>query len=132
MPLKSLLRRLQERFPQGAFVSTPQAVKFPAAHPDVGEIEIVEDGPELIAYLGHFTHVHFANYDKSLSAEQAAQSISENVVALLEDIFADKIVFWGSHRGGGGYYLRGEQPSSVFARNRGQEYVWSGPISSQG
>jgi hypothetical protein len=132
MVFESLLRRLQERFPDGAFASTPHAVTFPAANSHVGEIEIVEDGPELIVYLGHFTHAHFANYDKSLSAEQAAKNISENVIALLEDVFADRIVFWGSHRGGGGYYLRGDQPSSVFARNRGQEYVWSGPISSQG
>lgn len=129
---ESLLRRLQERFPQSAFASTPQTVTFPSAHPDVGGIEIVEDGPELIVYLGNFTHAHFANYDESLSAEQAAESISENVITLLEDVFADRIVLWGSHRGGGGYYMRGEQPSSFFARNRGQEYVWSGPISSQG
>jgi hypothetical protein len=108
--------------------STDQATTFPAAHPEVGTIEIAEDGPEVIVYLGNFTHSHFANYDKSLSPEQAAEKITADIVALLDDIFADKVVFWGSHRGGGGYFMRGAQSP----HSRGQQYVWSGPIREQG
>jgi hypothetical protein len=126
-----LLSKLRARLPQWAFTATSQSVKFDAIHPDVGGIEIDEDGPELIVSVGNFTHAHFGNYDRSLSQEQAAEIITDNVLSFLEDIFTDRIVMWGSHRGGGGYYVRGTRPSSVLAKPRCQEYVWSGPLDSQ-
>ena len=132
MLIQSLISKLQARLPASAVATSAVGVRFEAIHPEVGEIEVEEDGPELIVSVGNFTHAHFANYDTSLSQEQADEIITDNVVSFLEDIFSDRIVMWGSHGGGGGYYVRESQPSSALATNRGKEYVWSGPLVLQG
>lgn len=70
-------------------------------------IEIHDDGDELTLYLGKFTHLHISNYDDQLNEEQKAQEIVRDTVAFLSDVFDDEVVFWGSHRGGGGTYRLG-------------------------
>jgi len=99
---------------------------FPAIHPQVGEIQIHDDGDEITLVAGNFTHGHFSSYDESLSREQKAEQIAGSVVDFLEELFADRIILWGSHRGGGGWKPVGE--------NSGWEadeklYVWSGPLA---
>lgn len=105
---------------------------FPEKHPAVGSVEVHDDAEELTVYAGNFTHVHFSSFDSALSVEQAAEHIAEDTVAFLSKLFADEIVLWGSSRGCGGWYERATGPSSFFSFMRGQEYVWSGPISAQG
>jgi hypothetical protein len=125
-----LIPKLQSRFPgrglRTASPPTPCAV-FPAIHPEVGEIEIYDDGSELTVVAGKFTHGHFSNYDDRLSDAQKDDQIAEDVVAFLDKLFADQIILWGSHQGGGGWYnARSEE--SDFARNM-KKYLWSGPLS---
>jgi hypothetical protein len=105
---------------------------FPAIHPEVGDIEIFDDGKEVTVKLGNLTHVHFDNYDTGLSEAEVAERLSSGVLSFLEDLFSDKIVVWGSHRGAGGYYHRDhKRPRSLFSRRR-KKYVWSGPLSESG
>jgi hypothetical protein len=123
-----LIPKLEEHFPnRGLRVETsPEArAVFSAMHPEVGNVEIHEDGNEIIIYLGNFTHVHLANYDENLSKEQKSEKLAEDVVANLKNLFADQIILWGSHRGGGGCRERGEP--SIFKTHK-KEYVWSGPL----
>jgi hypothetical protein len=54
--------------------------------------------------------------------------ISENVADFLEKLFSDKVVLWGSHKGGGGW--RVVDPDTVDIRKHEKEYVWSGPRQS--
>jgi hypothetical protein len=96
---------------------------FPAVHPDVGDIEICDDGDEITVYAGNFTHGHFANYD-DITEDQKAKLISEGVVEFLEAVFSDRVAFWGSHQGGGGWRRLDLAPHQVPASG---EYVWSGP-----
>ena len=100
---------------------------FSAIHPEVGDIEISDDGDEVTVVVGHFTHKHFDNYDTGLSEAEVAERIAQDVVSFLEDLFSDKIVLWGSHRGTGGCYERDQKPPRFFGRRR-KKYVWSGPL----
>jgi hypothetical protein len=101
------------------------AVVFLAAHRDVGDIEIQDDGNELTVTVGKFTHTHFANYDEGISDSERAERIVNDLVAFLEDVFADRVEFFGSHRTGGGFRPRGAESGSDL-------YVWSGPIADDG
>jgi len=129
-----LIPKLKEHFPnQGLLVeSSPEArVVFSCMHPEVGDIEIHDDGDELTVYAGNFTHSHFSNYDEKLSKEQKAAQIAEDAVTFLKDVFADRIVFWGSHHVIGGWHQRGESNeflrTGILGKSK-KEYVWSGPL----
>jgi hypothetical protein len=125
-----LIPNLQARFPdRGLRVGCPPSpcAVFPAKHPQVGDIQIYDDGDELTLVFGNCTHGHFSNYDENLTPEQKANAIVENVVALLESLFADKVVLWGSHDRAGGWYHLGEDGSS-WARDE-NKYLWSGPLT---
>ena len=123
-----LIPRLRERFPDRrvSFGEPPGPVAvFAAEHADVGDVEIFDDGGEVTLVTGRFTHGHFSDY-VSGCVEEAEQRIVEDVVAFLEDLFADRIVLWGSHAGGGGWYGRDAQPQWPVT---GPLYVWSGPLA---
>lgn len=129
-----LIPELKGHFPnRGLRVETSPEVRviFPAAHPEFGNIEICDDDDEVTIYTGHFTHGHFSNYKKNLSEEEKSKKIAENVVGFLKDVFADQIVFWGSHRGSGGWFKRDEPGKSfrtgIFGKPR-SKFVWSGPL----
>jgi hypothetical protein len=101
----TLVPLLRARFPNRNIKiesGRPPRGIIPAAHPEVGDVELHDDGHEITAYIGHFTHSHFANYDDIPTAEKE-KLISENVGYFLDQLFADRIVMWGSHQGGGGY-----------------------------
>ena len=107
---------------------------FPAAHADVGELVIHDDGDEFTLYVGKFTHVHFGDYDESLSESARAAKIVDNLVSFLDDVFADRMELFGSHTGGGGCRKRGNTPRGGASRLHfgARTYVWSGPVSSTG
>jgi hypothetical protein len=124
-----LIPTLRHRFPvRHMRVGSPPApcAVFPCIHLDVGDIQIYDDGDELTVVAGKFTHGHFSNYD-ALSAEQKAHQITDDVVAFLDDLFADRIVLWGSHEGSGGWHKR-EAASTL--HKSAKSYVWSGPMES--
>jgi hypothetical protein len=129
--LDRLIQAARAAFGEGSFreMGDPlPAIVFPAVHPDVGDIEVQADAGELVVILGRFTHTHHANYDDGLSASEAEERVVEQVIAYLREIFADRVVMWGSHRGAGGSYARGREPLMVVVTERGPEYVWSGPL----
>jgi hypothetical protein len=125
-----LIPMLRQRFPsRGLRTGVPPepCAVFPATHPEVGDVVISDDGYELTLEAGNFTHSHFANYDDKLSETQKAERIAEDVAEFLEELFADRIILWGSHAGSGGWYARDAGPSHV-SRGHGELYVWSGPV----
>jgi hypothetical protein len=131
MLLEHLIPKLEAQFP-GRFSVSGDVVLFPQKHAAVGCVEVHDDDDELTVMVGNFTHIHFANYESSLSRTQVAERIAEDALAFLIKLFADKIVMWGSHSGRGGCYEREAGPRSILSFGRGQEYVWSGPILEQG
>jgi hypothetical protein len=124
-----LIPLLQTRFPgRGLRIGSPPApcAVFPAAHPKVGDLQIYDDGDELTVVLGRFTHGHFSNYDERLTNDQKAAEIAEAIVAFLEQLFADEVILWGSHEGGGGWCHAGIERDPLPGWE--SEYVWSGPL----
>ena len=122
----TLFPLLRERFAdRGLRIETqPQVCAiFPAIHPEVGDIQVYDDGDEVTVYAGNFTHGHFSNYD-AISEQEKAKDISESIIDFLEAVFADRVAFWGSHKAGGGW-----RRLDIGAQEKpnGCEYVWSGP-----
>jgi hypothetical protein len=122
----TLFPTLRERFPHRGlrFESRPvPCAVFPAVHPDVGDIQVCDDGDEVTVYAGKFTHGHFSNYDE-ISGPEKRRIISEDVVEFLDAVFTDQVIFWGSHGGGGGWHRLDFGPCEDPEPG---EYVWSGP-----
>ncbi len=123
-----LIAKLKDHFPNRQFYvsGSGNAVIYPAAHAEVGDLEIHDEGGEITLYLGRFTHSHINNFGEKLSEEEDARKIVASIIAFLHDLFDDKVVLWGSQKGGGGTYRVGSVPNSAFPP-RGPRYVWSGP-----
>jgi hypothetical protein len=133
-----LIPELQRRFPGRELRAASKPGRyavFPAVHPLVGDIAIDEDGDDLIVYLGNFTHAHLGHYDEGIRGVERATAIVANLIELLDAVFADRVVMWGSHKGGGGFCAREEalDPGVVEAASGLLEeplrlFVWSGPV----
>jgi len=117
---KAFIDKLNEKFP-GQFELVPaeegQFVKFPAKSPDFGDVLIYEEEPgAYIVVLGEFTHSHCDVYLYD------PQEVLDDIVWLLEETFADRIICHGSHLGGGGYVHKEHWNPAEFD----DYFVWSG------
>jgi hypothetical protein len=121
-----LVPMLRTRFPNLAFAGPtgdPPQVTVPASHPEVGDLVLQDYDNEVTVFLGRFTHRHFGNYD-DISSGEKEKVIAEDVVTFLDDLFADRILMWGSHQGIGGSHPIGSHQLISVGRKK---YVWSGP-----
>lgn len=120
-----LVPMLKSNFPNLVFTLSsgerPQ-ITIPASHPDIGDLVLQDDGGEITAFLGRFTHSHFANYHDIPSSEKE-RVIAEDVVRFMDDLFGDRIVMWGSHQGIGGWHPIDSRSLVSLGRKK---YVWSG------
>ena len=129
-----LLPLLTERFPGRFTMAEPgvgPCVTFPAKHPEVGDVEIHDDGDEITLIAGNFTHGHFSNYD-DIPLEEKEKEIAVDVVDFLTKLFADEVLLFGSYKSGGGWRVgsdgsRGFLSTAVFGH---KSYVWSGPLGT--
>lgn len=131
MLLQILTKKLKTEFPELNFsVDENNAiVTIPPKHPDVGSIVIEQDNDELIVGVGKFTHWHCGCYESELSEQEKALSIAEDISNFLADLFNDKIVMWGSHEEGGGFYTVNEPPNSTSSTDKQRiKWVWSGVL----
>lgn len=87
-------------------------------NPNIGNIEVQDDLAELIVFIGDITHGHFDCYDDSLTDEEKQKKVATDVLDFLADVFADKVEFYRSERGGGGWRPAGSGPELSF--------TWSG------
>ncbi len=107
---------------EGTLIAT-----LPAPYPDLGVLEIHEDGIEAIAEVGDVTHGHFYPYDKK--SPGAAAEVAENLGDFLTDLFEDKICMFTSSLGGGHGKITDKWPK----QRRGRKYyLWSRPYSWTG
>ena len=120
-----LLRRLPTLRHQVGDSDQP-FVTIPAPSPLLGAITIHDDKGEATVYAGDLTHGHFYPFGHQLSLEARESWIAEAVVAFLEDVVADRILFWAKadRRGGGWTHLdpvvAPDAPGEILT-------VWSGP-----
>ena len=76
-----------------------------------------------------FAHWHAACYDETLNKEEKQKQIASEVTEFLSDLFTDKIVMWGSHKNGGGFYypeFNENEQDAPLEPNEVNKYVWSG------
>jgi hypothetical protein len=99
-----------------------RAVIFPAQSPDFGDIKVVDDGDELTVYCGRFTHSHFNCYGTDLPEPSQVDAIASQAVDFLKAVFSDRVVFFGSHSGWGGFRYKGYADDLAGCPT----YVWSG------
>ena len=127
-----LIPELRDRFRnQGLQIgSSPDPIAvFPPAHPSIGEISIMDEGGEVLVYIGNITHSHFNTYDETLTPEQKVEAVSAMVINFLEDLFKDRVLLWGSAKGRGGSFhqFKGVVPDDIPKEEK--LFVWSGPLS---
>jgi hypothetical protein len=101
-----LIAELAARMPDRSFSpgKPPGAVvTFPAAHPDVGDLAIYDDGDEARIEFTKITHGHFGCWDESLSQSQREKDVAESVANFVEQVFAEKVILFSlkNNRGGG-------------------------------
>lgn len=133
MLLQAMIKRIENDFPDVELKVNEKdhLISIPARHEDVGKIDIQDDFDELTVFVGNFTHWHVGCYEESLTEQQKADSVAENVSEFLKDLFNDQIIMWGCHQKGGGFYLKGERPNSKsWLGAQKKEWVWSGPLYS--
>jgi hypothetical protein len=135
-----LVSALTDRFAdRGMRVSAPPGpiAVFPARHPDVGDVSVVETGSEwdlsVTVAVGSIVSDHFHSFDRHLGADERAARVTKDVVRFLEELFADRLLFWRSTDGGrAAWRERGDTGYSeplVLDNCTYQPYLWSGPLA---
>ncbi|TAG78340.1 MAG: hypothetical protein EAZ21_12950 [Betaproteobacteria bacterium] len=135
MLLQKLAIRFSEKFPDQTFrlgeKNNAARLVIPAKNSEFGDIEIEQEGEELILVAGHLTHVHFASYDNELSPAEKYTTIVDEILEFLDAVFNDRVVFWSKHRSGGGCYVVDADHDWSKSELEGNEFVWSGPLVSK-
>ncbi|TPW21856.1 MAG: hypothetical protein FD126_277 [Elusimicrobia bacterium] len=100
-PLKPrLLPLLRQHYPEARYDgSDPKLIVTFAGPPEVGDLQVWDDGDEATMAIGKLTHVHITAYeslpyDPNISEEEIAKRVTEEVLKFLEGFFAERIVVW--------------------------------------
>jgi len=98
-------------------------IRFPAKCADFGDICIYEDEPGgYIVEVGNFTHGHYDLYEGT--EDEMTKEAAEDIIDFLEKLFSDSVICYGSHKGGGGWYLKEDDKSENIDWT--DLFVWSG------
>ena len=137
-----LIPLLVEKFGANSFNegSAPAPIAtFPAASQDVGNLEIFDDGDELIVSVGTLTHGHFGFYEEGATQETKQQEVAEAVLDFVKDVFAGKYIFYSNGMGGGWKHIdylgyeraESENLKAFYARLElgANWFNWHGPIA---
>jgi hypothetical protein len=129
--MRDLLRtELARRLPSMQFRTDASdgSIVLPAAHAQVGDVTILDDGDELTVYIGTITHGHFNDYTPDNSPDAQMRAIVDSVVWFLEDLVADRVLIWQSNGSGGWRIIEQDESLDVHSDAGTQFYLWSGPI----
>ncbi len=94
-------------------------IKFAAAHPDVGDLTVYDDGEDLTIYVGDITHVHFGCYEDDWSEDRKRLAIVDDVSHFVREVITEEIELFKTSFAGG-FAPRGE--------GKGLVLVWTGPL----
>jgi hypothetical protein len=98
---------------------------FAAAHPDFGELVILDDGDELTVSVGRLTHTHFGPVRDVSVTEDVEMTILQPLVEFLGELFADRLLVWcvpGKRAG----YQSVSNPVEHIPKDA-MMFMWSGP-----
>ncbi|MBS0457276.1 MAG: hypothetical protein JSS44_08115 [Proteobacteria bacterium] len=133
MILNLFVKKLSNAIPINTwFLSKRPSVIFHPLWHGFGEIEVLDEDDELLVNFGNFTHGHFSCHNEKLSPEERENRIADNLIEFLQDVFADRVEFYGSLKGGGGYRYLDAKSTPHCANFYAKTYLWSGIKSKQG
>ncbi len=122
-----LLPILRERFPDRGLVTSESPEEscavFPGIHPAIRRVAIYDGREEMTVSIDDLTHGHLS--DDSAFRAVREQRIVESVVEFLDALFTDRVVVWGHHSTGGGWYRL--DLGGAGSQAKAPEFVWSGP-----
>lgn len=130
---QTILNALQENFEDASVEYEPDEIylaKFKGNIDEVGDLYIEEDSEEAIVFIGQITHRHFYNYDDEKNENEKALAIAQDIVNFLNELFSDKIEFYGYGTGGGSRERSSKSRgfwSKLFLGK--QSYIWSGALN---
>jgi hypothetical protein len=137
MPIRDVLVPvLVERFSdRGLRLGTPPdpIASFPAKRPEVGDVRVWDEGFSARIAVGEIVWEHFNLWPSELGAKEATDRIAKDVVRFLEQLFADRLLFWQSTDGRKAAWrerddVGSSEPLVIDDRTYGT-YLWSGPLS---
>jgi hypothetical protein len=135
--VEAIARKVKDRLPGCALRVEPNPdahgglsdlrILVPAAHPEVGDLVIWDDGDEATVFVGAITHIHMTPYDTALSKEQAAERIADEVTDFIENLFADRVLMWRAFWAGGCKTVDRVPTRAPHSWPR-RWFLWSGPL----
>lgn len=129
-----LIPAIKEAFPNLPFSfseSSNLVATLKAPFPEIGELQIYDDGEEATVSISEVTHGHFNPYDESLSREQRDRKIAEDVMSFLRALFADRVLLFRTPNRGMGGWRRLDVSTEPPTFSSGHEYfLWSGPYDT--
>jgi hypothetical protein len=140
VPLREILRQtLVERYRDRGLQVFENAergplARFPAAHPAVGDLELGAGAVPIgiNVRIGDVLHDIFHSIDAHLDEAERNQRVVREVVRFLDELFADRLLFWKAADGRGrGWRERGFTDSLdplVLDNRRYLVYLWSRPL----
>ena len=99
-----------------------------AVVPEIGALEIYDDGDEATVSLREITHGHFNPYDSSLTDEETDSWVTHAVLEFLDALFSDHVLLCRSaDRGMGGWTIFDEVPDPDELAPGFEYFLWSRP-----
>ena len=125
----AIITALTSRFGHEVMIAptSKEFAVFTAKHPEVGDVVIDEDGDELIVSVGNITHGHFGSYESGLSEVEHQAAIAYDLIAFLDDLFADRVLLFTATWGGGWTLIEDVEERKLHSPRR-RWFKWSGPI----
>ena len=127
-----LIPALRESFPTESFIFSepPQPIaSLPAPYPEIGRLDIYDDGDEATVDLTEITHGHFSCYDTDTTTEQREAMITADVIDFLHALFSDQILLYRTPtRSMGGWTRLDLSPESERIRRDREYFVWTHPF----
>ena len=84
MLILELKKSISEKFKNLDFVydEAGKSISIFPTNPSIGDIVIVDDGDELLTYIGRFTHSHFSCYEEGFTENERNFWLSQKISAL--------------------------------------------------
>jgi hypothetical protein len=111
----------------------PVAV-FPAACPEVGDVQIYDDGDEATVVIENVTHHHVNPYDAKMTPSERAEWVTHEVLVFLHALFEDRVFLWSRQKGksGGGWQQPFERLIPDDVPRDADMFVWSRRVEPAG
>jgi hypothetical protein len=127
-----LIPILQQKFGDRQFVVglDDQIAIFAPAHPDFGELVVLDDGNEVTVSVGRLTHTHFGPVEDASVIADVEETVVGPLVEFLEDLFADRLLVWSVPGKSAGYQDVSDGTEHI--PREAMTFVWSGPPGTLG